>query len=356
MLKCKVKNQEKKNQKVIVALSGGIDSAVAALLLKRAGFNVGGVFLKLADSRRFREGEIRAKKIAKVLKIPLKVWDLRKEFQEKIIDYFLKEYQKGKTPNPCSLCNQKIKFGRLLEKVLAEEGDYLASGHYVRKKLTFSPATKEIKFTLLRAKDKKKDQSYFLWKLNQKQLKHLLFPLGNYTKREVKKLAQKFKLPVSSAKESQEICFVNGSLNDFLAGSLKPKSGEIRLEGEEINRGRHPGLAFYTIGQRKGLKLIGGPFWVLAKDEKRNLLIVTKNKKNLKKRELVFKEVNWISGRKPRLSLKVKAKIRYRANLVSAKIIKGQKVIFSRAQLAITPGQSIVFYRGEELLGGAIIK
>jgi tRNA-specific 2-thiouridylase len=321
--------------KIRVAMSGGLDSSVAAALLKRAGFNVEGMFLKLYDSPRFKQGERRAKRIAGILKIPLKVLDLRKEFKKEVISYFLQSYQAGRTPNPCVICNKKIKFNF---------AGWLATGHYVRK----------VDSKLLRARDKGKDQSYFLWQLNQKQLKHLLFPLGYLTKKEVKILAKKFSLPVFAAPASQEVCFVQKTINDFLVKYIKAKPGRIvDTAGKTI--GQHQGLAFYTIGQRKGLGLAGGPYWVLGKDLKRNFLLVTKNEKDLLKKELTFKNVNWLSGKAPKLPLKVKAKIRYRHQLSSATISKNYKLTFKRAQRAVTPDQSVVFYKGEELLGGGII-
>lgn len=319
-------------KKILVAMSGGVDSSVAAALLKRADFCIEGVFLKLFGSAKFKEGEARAKKVAKILGIPIRVLDLRKEFKKTVIDYFLREYAAGRTPNPCVVCNRKIKFSFLLNL----GADWVATGHYARS----------WRGKLLRAKDKEKDQSYFLWQLNQRQLEHVLFPVGNYIKKEVRGLAREFKLPVFEAAESQEVCF------DF---DIKQRPGKIvDPEGEVL--GRHQGLAFYTIGQRKGIGLPGGPFWVLDKDLKKNLLIVTGNEKDLYKRELVFEDVNWVSGKMPKLPRRIKAKIRYRHQPASAVITKKQQVVFDRPQRAITPGQSVVFYRNEELLGGGVIK
>jgi len=353
------KNMKKKqNSKVVVAISGGKDSAVAAALLKRAGFNVVGVFLKLYNSPHFRRGEKRARKIAKILKIPFLVLDLRKEFKKEIIDYFLREEKRGRTPNPCVICNRKIKLGALLKKALALDADFLATGHYVRLG----------KSRLFRAKDKKRDQSYFLYQLNQNQLKHLLFPVGDYTKEEVRNLAKKFKLPVLNIPESRDICFIETSPSDFLAKYLKLKPGKI-VDSEGRTMGSHQGLFFYTIGQRKNLGLTKGPYYVLDKNVKKNTLIVTKRKKDLYKKELIAENVNWISGKKPSLPLRVRAKIRYSSPLASAVVSrKGKfiKVVFDKAQLAVTPGQSVVFYRAhnalcasvylnQELLGGGII-
>jgi len=382
--------------KVVVAMSGGLDSSVAAALLKKAGFEVIGVFMKLADLPKFRESEKRAKKIAKILKIPFLVSDLRKEFKKRIVDYFLEGHKKGITPNPCVVCNKEIKFGLLLEKALALDADFIATGHYARKQ-KIENRKQKIEYKLLKAKDKNKDQSYFLWMLNQKQLKRILFPIGDYTRKEVENLARKFKLPVLKAKKSVEICFIKTTLgeedksssspfakarvNDFLSKYLKSKPGQIvDVRGKVL--GKHRGLHFYTIGQRKGIGLPGGPYYVLNKDLKKNLLIVTKNEKDLYKKELIAKNVNWISGKEPHLRqgfggqvkfpLKIKAKIRYRHQSALAVITKTLNpktytLKFEKSQRAITPGQSVVFYlprsspkamvwgKGEELLGGGII-
>jgi len=342
-----------RGKKVIIAMSGGIDSSVAAALLKKAGYSVTGVFMRLYNSPRFKESEKRAKKVAKVLNIPFLILDLRKEFQKKIINYFLKEYATGLTPNPCVVCNKEIKFKSLMKKASVQKADYVATGHYV--KIIKSNST----FKLLRAKDKEKDQSYFLWQLSQEQLKKIVFPLGDLTKSQVKNLAKKSKLPVSGISESQEICFIQTHVNTFLKHHLKEKPSRIiDTKGKTI--GQHQGLAFYTIGQRKGIGLPGGPYFVLGKDLKRNFLIATKNGKDLFKKELIAGKVDWASGREPKLPLEVKAKIRYRQKTAPATIFKIQdskfKILFNSPQRAITPGQSVVFYQGNELLGGGIIE
>jgi tRNA-specific 2-thiouridylase len=352
---------KKNNLKVIIAMSGGIDSSVAAALLKRAGFDVVGIFMRFwseGGSGRNRccspEAEKRARLVAQFLGIPFYVFNFEKEFKKRIVDYFLKEYKAGRTPNPCVVCNKEIKFGLLLEKALALGADFVATGHYVRRDFGRQGPIK-----LLMARDKEKDQSYFLWQLSQNQLRRILFPVGNYTKSQVRQLAEKYSLPLVSAPESMEVCFIKDSIPNFLARNLKQKSGRIVGDRGEV-LGRHHGLAFYTIGQRRGIELTGGPFFVLKKDTKKNLLIVTKNEKRLFEKEMMVKNFNWISGRVPRFPLRVQVKIRYRHPAVPAVIEKkfrdGRlKVIFDVRQKAITPGQSAVFYNGQELLGGGII-
>lgn len=336
-----------KSQKIAVAMSGGVDSGVTAALLKKQGFEVSGIFMRLFDSPSLKASEKRARKIAKALDISFFVLDLKKEFKKRIIDYFLNEYERGRTPNPCVVCNKEIKFGLLLEKATSLKSDLLASGHYARK----------VGEKLLMARDKNKDQSYFLWKLNQKQLKYTIFPLGNYAKKKVKDLAKELKLPVLNISESQEICFIGKDINNFLKKHLKPKPGIIVNEKTEAI-GRHKGLCFYTIGQRKGIGLSGGPYYVLEKKLVKNVLIVGKNKKDLAKKELIAENINWVSGKKPKFPLRIKARTRYRQKSFLATIYpfgKKIKVIFNKPQRAITPGQSVVFYSGQELLGGGII-
>jgi len=323
-------------------MSGGVDSSVAAALLKKQGFQVTGVFMKL--NSRSSDSEFRARKVAEVLEIPFKAVDFRKEFRKKVIGAFLKEYHLGFTPNPCVVCNKEIKFGLLLKKALAFNADYVASGHYVQKK--------GVKLT--QGKDHLKDQSYFLWKLDQKQIKRILFPVGSYTKSQVRAMAKKFGLPVWQAPESQEICFVDSEINNFLRKHLKSEKGEIIDTCGKV-LGKHQGLIFYTIGQRKGIGLPQGPYWVKDRDFKKNVLVVTKNENDLLKKELVFRDANWLSGKPLKFPFKATAKIRYRSKLASVNVFYGNRVVFSQPQRAITPGQSVVFYKNQELLGGGII-
>lgn len=350
-------------------MSGGIDSSVSAALLKKAGFDVVGIFIRFWSDRDescpaalnknrccSTESENRARKIAQMLDIPFYILDLQKEFKEKIVDSFLDGYKKGITPNPCVICNKEIKFGLLLEKALGLGIGFVATGHYAINK----------KYRLFASADELKDQTYFLHRLSQKQLEHILFPVGEYTKPEVRKLAKKFKLPVLETPESQEVCFIPGETEAFLKKYLKEKPGKIvDLQGNKL--GEHSGLWFYTIGQRKGIGLPGGPYFVYEKDLKENNLAVTKDERDLERKEVIFENPSWISGQEPDFPLKAEARIRYRRPLVPAIVNKAEepgkfKAVFSDPQRAVTAGQSIVFYDvkadkngSREVLGGGII-
>ena len=363
------------NKKVLVALSGGIDSAIAAVILKQDGFDVSGLFLNLGQVNEKIDRNI-AKQVAKKLEIPLKIINIRKEFKKDVIDYFIKEYARGNTPNPCVMCNKKIKFGLLYRVARKEKFDYLATGHYIRKlqitnyklqinskfKIPASPAGRQNpKFKLMTAIDKKKDQSYFLYNLKQNQLKHLLFPLGKYLKYDIIKMAKKMDLPVLK-KESQDICFLREvDHNLFLKKNLRLKKGDI-ITTNKKKVGEHEGLPLYTIGQRRQIKIGGiGPFYAVKMDYKKNVLTVTDkfDDKILYKKELEAKNINWVSKKKPELPLKCKARIRYLHPTQNCVILQEKnkyRVKFLKSQRAVTPGQSIVFYKGNELLGGGIIK
>lgn len=344
-----LKNRQKK---VIVGMSGGVDSSTSAALLKEQGFDVTGVFMRLVKSKKFRKAEKEARTIAKYLEIPFLVFDFHKEFQKKIIDYFLEEYKKGRTPNPCIRCNQEIKFGLFFDKALKLKSDYFATGHYARKQETAT------EYRLLKGKDKSKDQSYFLWTLNQKQLKRILFPVGNYTKKEVRKMAEKLGILKLVKSESEDICFIENSFGQFIKKHLSLKPGPI-LDVDRNKVGQHFGLSLYTIGQRKNIRIPGPkPYYVMGLDFKKNTLIVTQNKKDLFKKELVIKKVNWISDKEPDFPIRVLAKLRYGhrgGNAIIKKQGRSLNVKFLRAQRAITPGQSVVFYKGNRVLGGGII-
>jgi tRNA-uridine 2-sulfurtransferase len=357
----KVKNMSNKQalkNRIIVAMSGGVDSSAVAALLKRAGFDVIGIHMKFwSESEKTGnkcctpESEKRARLVAKKIGIPFFVLNMKKEFKKAVVDYFLKENRLGNTPNPCVVCNKEIKFGLLLKKALGLGADFIATGHYAQIKKGKDG------FKLFMGEDKAKDQSYFLWKLNQKMLSRVMFPLAYYDKGQVMELAKEFGLPFKNVEESMEICFIGDTVENFLKKYLKTKPGNIVDKSGKV-LGKHEGLYNYTIGQRKGIGFSGGPYYVLEKDVKNNNLVVTKNEKDLLKKELSAKDVNWISGSAPKLPIKVLAKIRYRTAGAPA-IIKKEKgkitVVFSKPQRAITSGQSVVFYNKKELIGGGII-
>ncbi len=342
------------NKKVICAMSGGVDSSVAVALLKSRGYDVVGIFMKFWTPQErgkktqsenkccSAEAQMDVRRVAAEIGIPVYFLDVCKEFKKRVVDYFIQEYKKGNTPNPCVECNKWIKFRFLIEKALQLKADYVATGHYAR-------ARNE---KLLVARDKTKDQTYFLWTLNQKQLKKTLFPVGDYTKTQIKAMAKRFNLPVFEKKDSQEICFIKNTVKDFLKNYIKPKKGDIlTFDGKKL--GEHKGLMFYTIGQRKGIEIGGvGPFYVVKKDFKNNALIVSNSENNLLQKEMTVKNINWLIG-KP-YSGKCKVKIRSMAKMAEA-IVKENKVIFNKPQRAITPGQSAVFYKNGEVLGGGII-
>ncbi|HUT22013.1 MAG TPA: tRNA 2-thiouridine(34) synthase MnmA [Candidatus Bipolaricaulota bacterium] len=352
--------------KIAVALSGGVDSSVAAFLLKKKGYDVFGVFAKFwskEDGEKVRENiccskESRddAKRVCDMLGIPFYVVNLQMPFKEKVVDNFLLEYNAGKTPNPCVRCNQFIKFGELLDKVEKLGATHLATGHYSQVK------KKGDQYHLYKGKDKEKDQSYFLYRLNQKQLSKIMFPVGHLTKPKVRKIAAKNGLPTAAKRESQEVCFVpSGDLQEFLADYLELKPGEIKDIDSKKVLGEHKGLALYTIGQRKGIGLAGGPYFVVEKDDKDNVLYVTKDKNHekLKFERLKLKNIQWLAGtRDGAFPLKCTAKIRYASPETAVVISKdkdGYFVEFKKPQWAVTPGQSIVFWKGKEVLGGTVI-
>jgi len=343
---------QKNNKKVAIAMSGGIDSSVAAFLLKQKGYQTFGLTMRLgAFTKRAIE---KAKEAAKRIKIEHYVVDLEKEFKNKIIFPFCQNYFQGQTPNPCIWCNKEIKFGFLLEQAQKLGADYLATGHYARIKKVSS------RYYLLKGKDKTRDQSYFLYRLNQKQLSKIIFPIGDLQKKQIKKIAQKNNLDLVK-KESREICFIPNNYREFIKKNcqLSCQPGHIINKQGKI-LGKHQGISFYTIGQRKGL--IKGqvePLFVVKIDRKRNALIVGKES-DLYEKELIAQNTNWVV-KEPKYPLKVRAKIRYRHQPANAKIILCQvrpdkiKVEFKKPQRAITPGQSVVFYQKNKVLGGGII-
>lgn len=352
-----------------VAFSGGVDSSVAAALLKKRGYKITGIFMRLFDGG--KDDEQAARRAAQKLRINFKSVDLRRQFKKLVMDYFSREYNAGRTPNPCVICNEKIKFGLLMKQAQKTRVDFIATGHYARlrreiqnpklevRNKSQGPKSRKHAYKLLTAKDKQKDQSYFLYRLSQKQLNRAIFPLGGYTKEKVYRLAKKWRL-FHKKESSADVCFMVGQkLEPFLKKHLKLRSGRIvDLNGKVL--GRHEGLALYTIGQRAG---VGGPgpFYAIRKDKKKNQLVVSRNEKDLLSGSLIIKNVNWLAGRAPKLPLVCRVKIRYKSNPAAAIISKiaeerALNVKFKQPQRAITPGQSAVFYgQEEEVLGGGII-
>ncbi|MBI5306623.1 tRNA 2-thiouridine(34) synthase MnmA [Candidatus Wolfebacteria bacterium] len=395
--------REKSKKKVFVAMSGGVDSSVAALLLKKQGYDVIGVFMKCfnLDGCTERDAED-ARRVAEKINIPFYVWDFEKEYKKEVVEYMVKGYKKGITPNPDVMCNREIKFGIFLEKAKSLGADFVATGHYVRLRNTNKyENTKNTKqgssfhknfvfCSLNEAKDKNKDQSYFLWTLTQKQLKHCLFPIGDYLKSDVRKIAKKAGLPTAEKKDSQGICFLGKvSLVDFLKKYIPEKRGDILLiknndniccdrkkcyqikNKENIIKykkiGEHKGAHFYTIGQRHGLGIGGSkkPYYIVEKNVKKNIIEVAEGDDNpvLYKKEIELIDVNFINAVHSHIlknvGMNVLVRARYRQALVPAVfIIHNSKFIiqFDQPVKFIAPGQSAVFYNKKgEMLGGGVI-
>jgi tRNA-specific 2-thiouridylase len=346
-------------ERVVIAMSGGVDSSTAAALLKAEGYEVIGITMcfNFPDviSKKPRccglEGIEDARRVAHRLGIKHYVLNMQKILEERVIKDFCREYINGRTPNPCIRCNQYIKFDALLKKAVSLGAKYLATGHYARIEEGF----------LKKAKDLKKDQSYFLYRLKQTQLRKILFPLGDYTKGEVRSLARKFNLPVAQKQESQEICFLpqidyREFLKNHCAGRLKIKLGLIvDTKGKKI--GTHQGIAFYTIGQREGLGIaLGYPVYVV-KIDKRNNQIVVGSQDEACKQDFLLKDSQF-SFKPLKKKIVLKVKIRYNHKETAAEITpqKGKiRVHCKKPQFAITPGQSAVFYKKDMVTGGGII-
>ncbi len=332
---------------VAVALSGGVDSSVAAALL-RDRYDVFGVTMQLGNDDCV-EG---AWEVCHRLGIPLHVIDLERQFEDEVIGYFCGEYRRGRTPNPCVVCNRRIKFGRLLEEAVRLGAAFLATGHYARVDKAGD------RYRLLKAVDRGKDQSYFLYCLGQHELGRILFPLSEHTKDEVRAIAADMGLPTSSARESQEICFVPGNdYRRFLRGCLSPRPGRIvDIDGAVV--GRHDGVAGYTVGQRHGLGIASGERrYVVGIDADANTVVVGPEDA-LWSRGLLAGDVRFVSGEAPQGEIAVEARIRYRAAEAPATVSRrGElwEVRFENPQRAVAPGQSVAFYRGDEVLGGGII-
>ena len=387
-----------KKKKVFVALSGGVDSSVSAYLLKKDGFNVVGVFIGSYNVDGCEEKDAAdARCVAEHLKIPFYIFDMREEYFSRVVEYMIDGYRRGLTPNPDIMCNKEIKFGLFLERAKRLGADYIATGHYVQKRDSkirmhanqrinrlFVDSNKFVVLhRLYQSKDKNKDQSYFLWTLTQDRLKYCIFPVGGYTKPEVREIAKRAGLSTAEKKDSQGICFLGKvKLPDFLKKYIEPEKGEI-VDTEGNVLGEHEGVQFYTIGQRHiGVSLKsktdGGPYYIVEKDIETNTLVVAEGDDNpaFFKNEVELKDVNFITNNLRHTtnnSIKVFVRIRYRQKLVPATLICRKssvvscKLEFDSPVKFVAPGQSAVFYlpvRSQrakegsiqfELLGGGVI-
>jgi tRNA-specific 2-thiouridylase len=340
--------------KIVVGLSGGVDSSMSLFLLQKQGWDCIGVHLNMPKWMGKKPlAQTRAKKVCQKLKIAFYTLNIKKEFEKKIVSYFIKEYKAGRTPNPCIVCNPELKFKTLLNFAKKKKIDYVATGHWVKiKKLKT--------FKLIKAKDKTKDQTYYLSFLTQKKLKHIVFPLKNYAKTQIKKMAKKEKMGfLSKQKESQDFCYCpSKNIVQLLEKKIGKRKGQI-IDTKGNILGQHQGLHFYTIGQRKRIGLSGGPYFVLKLDSKNNQVVVTKNEKDLLQKEILLSPFNFISGKLSKKPIKIKAKIRYGHKEQPATLYPPKenklKLIFNKPQRAVTPGQFAVFYRKNICLGGGKI-
>lgn len=350
-----------------MAMSGGVDSSVAAALLKEKGYDILGIFLHFWKEESAGAEALNkccsiealqdARRVAERLGIRLYTLNFSRLFKKEVVDYFLESYENGKTPNPCVVCNKKVKLGHLLKKGRELGYDYVATGHYARNEMKTAGG----KHRLCRPRDREKDQSYFLYSLSQEELSRLFFPLAGYSKDEVRAMAKKLGLPVAEKGDSQEVCFVpEKGHNEFLKRHLKLKPGKIVCDGRTV--GEHGGLPLYTIGQRKGVEIGGtGPYYVSGFDKKKNILLVVRQTDDQKLfgQTLFAGRVSWLSGQAPAMPLACEAVIRYRHRpqpcLVETAGKNAVKVTFAKPERAITAGQSVVFYQGDEVLGGGVI-
>lgn len=352
-------------KRVVVALSGGVDSSTAAALLVQQGYQVQGMMMRLwaaPDASQYAENVccsdasvLDARRVCVQLGIPFRLVDLSEMFKTRVVDYFCDDYALGRTPNPCLVCNQHIKFGALLQLALEQGATYLATGHYARVRAV------DEQYQLLKGVDTTKDQSYVLYMLGQSELPHILFPLGDLTKRQVRVLAAENDLPTATKGESQDACFLSdGDYRSFVAQrrSETQRPGPMFDLGGRV-LGQHRGVAFYTIGQRQGLGIATGqPLYVVRVDRARNALILGP-KSSLFQSELLAEQVRFVNGSPPAATIPVTAKIRYKAPEAQAFLTalpeQRARLVFAQPQSAITPGQGVVFYVGDQVLGGGII-
>lgn len=368
------KATQKYKQKVFVGMSGGVDSSVSAALLKEAGYDVTGVFLKVWQPDflpcNWKEERLDAMRVAAVLDIPFLTIDLEKEYKQEVVDYMIAEYRRGRTPNPDVMCNKEIKFGAFLKKALAMGADAVATGHYAQN--VFNPvAGMGGLYEMRESVDTEKDQTYFLWTLTQEQLSKALFPIGHLPKSEVRKLAKRFGLPTAEKKDSQGLCFIGKvDMKEFLAHYIPKKPGKVLDEAGKVI-GEHDGATFFTIGQRHGFILTEKtvadvPMYVSAKDVGANTITVSSREALdegplLDSSIITIGDVSW-TGQVPKSGSECMARIRYRQPLEACAIESasgknGQyQLRFVKAQFAPAAGQSVVLYRDGVCLGGGIIE
>ncbi len=385
--KCKGTSNGMKKKVVFVGLSGGVDSAVSAALLKKTGYEVVGVFIKTwhPDFISCNEEEERhdAMRVAAFLDVPFLTFDFESIYKKEVADYMIREYKAGRTPNPDVMCNKEVKFGAFLKKALLMGADFVATGHYARNELKIN------NYELKKGKDLSKDQAYFLWTLRQEQLNKILFPVGHLNKTEVRKLAKKLNLPVAEKKDSQGICFLGKvDIKEFLKHFIKEKKGKVLLappmagneKGEEI--GYHYGAVFHTLGERHGFTITkkspnDAPHYIVGKDVKKNILTVAQGKDlknfsafalgdigqgthdflNFSNPHLELENVNWISEI-PKLNKNYTAQIRYHGEFLPCEVKiknKSKAEIFFKEQVLVASGQSCVIYDGDVCLGGGVV-
>jgi tRNA-specific 2-thiouridylase len=352
--------------RVVVAMSGGVDSSVAAALLVKQGYDVIGIMMRLWSEPGLQTNNrcctpdalASARRVAARLEIPFYALDAQEIFYSKVVSYFINGYIQGYTPNPCLICNRHIRWEFLLNRARALGAELMATGHYARLRMDSNN-----RIQLLRSVDSAKDQSYVLHVLGQEQLIQALFPLGEYTKSQVRQMAREFNIPSADRDDSQDLCFLGtGDYRGFLTRHARQqveRPGPIMTKTGQL-MGQHQGLAFYTIGQRKGLGIASAqPLYVLEKNLQNNVLVVGR-KDELGKKELIAEAVNWVSGEAPSDMIRAKVKIRYKAQEADADVIPMREncvhIRFDEALRDITPGQAAVFYQDEVCLGGGIIR
>lgn len=342
-----------KGKKVYIGMSGGVDSSVSAALLKKSGYEVIGVFIKVWQpdwiNCTWKEDRLDAMRVAAKLDIPFVTLDLEKEYKEEVVDYMIREYKAGRTPNPDVMCNRYVKFGGFFNWAMKQGADFVATGHYAQI----------IDGKLVAGNDKNKDQTYFLWTLTADQISKTLFPVGNIEKPEVRKLAKKFKLPNAEKKDSQGLCFIGKiDVKEFLSHYIESKKGNVLNEKGTII-GEHDGAFFFTIGERHGFTITKKTpnderYYVVAKDIEKNTITVSKKEKMTGVKKVVLEDVNWNQGSIP-VGKVLQARSRYREKLQDIIFTDQNTAEFKEAQNTLSPGQSLVVCDGNVCLGGAII-